>query len=376
MSELRIAVVGVGDVAQRDYLPEAHRLAGEAAIVAVASRSIERARMVAESYGIPRWTSDWTELLDDRVDAVVNLTPIAVHREITLAAIEAGKHVYSEKPLAMSPSDGEVIRAAAQRTGVTVVAAPSICLFPQITALDEIVRNGELGAIHSARAHVFGGTPPWEGYLSDPSPFFNADGGPLRDMAVYPLHALTGLFGPVRRVSAFSQRTRTFFTPAEGPYAGRAVPVESDDDWQLLLQLDAGVVATVQANFCARSAAGPELELHGETGAAGVSLLDVAEPLQLLSSDADDWTDIPVHAGRAEGPDHILGVRHLAECVRDGRQPLVSMEHAIHVLDVIAAAEESAATGAAVSPATGFPWTRPGPTPGTDAPGPTHRTEQ
>ena len=273
MSELRIAVIGVGDVAQRDYLPEAHRLTGEATIVAVASRSPERARAVAEQYDVPRWTSDWTELLDGTVDAVVNLTPIGVHREISLAAIEAGKHLYSEKPLAMSPDEGAAIKAAAQRHGVTVVAAPSICLFPQIVALGEIVRAGDLGAIHSARAHVFSGTPPWEGYLSDPSQFFAADGGPLQDMAVYPLHALTGLFGPVRRVSAFSQRTRTSFVQADGPCAGHTIPVESDDDWQLLLELEAGVVATVQANFCARSAAGPELELHGETGTAGASLL-------------------------------------------------------------------------------------------------------
>ncbi|MGH3729130.1 MAG: Gfo/Idh/MocA family protein [Micromonosporaceae bacterium] len=356
MSELRFAVVGVGDVAQRDYLPEVHRLAGEATVAAVASRSAERARTVAERYGIPRWTTNWIELLDDTIDAVVNLTPIGVHREITLAAIEAGKHVYSEKPLAMSPEDAEATRAAAQRRGVTVVAAPSICLFPQIVTLGEIVRSGRLGAIHSARAHVFAGTPPWEGYLSDPTPFFGVDGGPLRDMAVYPLHTLTGLFGPVRRVSAFSQRTRSSFVPGEGPYAGREVPVETDDDWQLLLDLEAGVVATVQANFCARSAAGPELELHGETGTAGASLLDVAEPVRLLDSGAGDWTDLPVHAGRAEGPDHILGVRHLADCVRDGREPLVSMDHAIHVLDVIAAAEKSAASGATVFPATRFPW--------------------
>lgn len=361
MSELRIAVIGVGDVAQRDYLPEAHRLAGDASVVAVSSRSAERARAVAAEYGIARWTSDWTELLDDGVDAVVNLTPIAVHREITMAAIGAGKHVYSEKPIAMSPDEGMAIKRAAERAGVTVVAAPSICLFPQIVALTEVVGAEELGAIHSARAHVVAGTPPWQGYLSDPSPLFGAEAGPLRDMAVYPLHVLTGLFGPVTRVSAFSRRTRTSFAITEGPHSGRRVPVESDDDWQLLVELEAGVVATVQANFCARSAAGPELELHGEWGTAGVSLLDVAEPLRVLSPDAQEWREVPVRAERTEGPDHILGVQHLAESVRDRREPLVSMDHAIHVLDVLAAAEQSAATGAAVRPASKFPWAPPGP---------------
>ena len=144
------------------------------------------------------------------------------------------------------------------------------------------------------------------------------------------------------------------------------MPVESDDDWQLLVELEAGVVATVQANFCARAAAGPELELHGETGTAGASLLDVAEPIRLLRPDDDDWRDVPVDARRSEGPDHILGVQHLAQCVRSQQEPLVSMDHAIHVLDVLAAAEESSATGAAVRLGSKFPWTSPASQHGTE----------
>ena len=356
MTELRVAVIGVGDVAQRDYLPEAHRLAGDARIVAVASRSDDRARAVANQYGIPRWTSDWTELLDSTIDVVVNLTPIAVHWDISIAAIRAGKHLYSEKPVALSPQDGTLLKEAADQAGVTVVAAPSVSLFPQIIALGQMMKAGELGAVHSARAHVFAGTPPWDGYTSDPRPFFNVDGGPLRDMAVYPLHALTGMFGPVRKVSAFSQRTRSSFVPTEGPFAGREIPVESDDDWQLLLAFETGLIATVQANFCARSAAGPELELNGETGTAAVSLLDVAEPVRFLGAQSDDWTNVPVAAGRSAGPDHILGVQHLIECVQNGQTPLLSIDRAIHVLDVLASAETSAATGATTSPNFTFPW--------------------
>ena len=103
MTALRLAIVGVGDVAQRDYLPEFHRLAGRAEIVAVCGVHADRAKDVAARLGVPRWSTDYRATVEaGDVDAVVNLTPIPVHPEITLAALRAGRHVYTEKPLASS----------------------------------------------------------------------------------------------------------------------------------------------------------------------------------------------------------------------------------------------------------------------------------
>jgi predicted dehydrogenase len=238
-----------------------------------------------------------------------------------------------------------------------LVAAPSIGLFPQVQAAAELTGSGVLGPVHSFRAHAYAGTPPWEGYESDPTPFFDAHGGPLRDMAVYPLHALTWIFGPVERVSAFSQRTRDSFVPTSGPYAGKVIPVESDDDWQLLVRTRSGVTGVIQVNFCAREAAAPEFEIQGEQGTVALSLLDVAEPLRVLTADADSWSERPVAHERDAGPDHLLGVQHLVACIRTGEPPRLSAAHAIHVVDVLAAAEESARTGQAVGVASTFPTT-------------------
>jgi predicted dehydrogenase len=345
---LRLAIVGVGDVAQRDYLPELGRLAERVEVIVACSRTAERARDVSERFEIPRWTTSFHEAVSaDDVDAVLNLTPFSLHVDVTLAALAAGKHVYSEKPLALTSAEARVIAEQADRSGRVVVAAPCVLLFPQVRRAREIVDSGELGTVFTARGHGQGGVPPWEGYLSDPSPYFARAGGPLVDMAVYPLHALTGLLGPVREVSAFSAKTRDSFDVVEGPFAGKSVPVEAPDAWHLILRFADGTLSSVEANNCASGAVAPELELRGERGALGVSLLDVSQPLD-VQVDGEDRTEIVPHE-RTAGPDHVLGIEHLADCVEEGLEPIASVAHAAHVIEVLEAAVRSAAEGRLVS---------------------------
>jgi predicted dehydrogenase len=334
---LRLAIVGVGDVAQRDYLPELWRLADRVALTVACSRGVDRARNVADRYAIPRWTTSYQEAVSaDDVDAVVNLTPFSLHAEVTLAALAAGKHVYSEKPLALTLAEARVIAEQAERSGCVVVAAPCVLLFPQVRRAKEIVASGELGRVFTARGHGQGGVPPWEGYLSDPSPYFAREGGPLRDMAVYPLHALTGLLGPVREVCALSAKSRDSFEVVEGPHAGKSVPVEVADTWHLALRLEDGTLASVEANNSASDAIAPELELRGERGVLGISLLDVSEHLRLWVG-SEDRSEVVPHE-RSAGPDHVLGIEHLADCVDEGLEPVVSVAHAQHVIEVLEAA--------------------------------------
>src|SRR5215204_478370 len=130
---VRLALLGCGDVAQRDYLPEMHRLAGRAELVAICGRTIERVHQVADLYEIPARYDDYrTMLVESDAEAVINLTPIQAHTETTLAALAAGKHVYSEKPVASTLDDARRIRDEADRRGLTLVCAPSVLLFPQV----------------------------------------------------------------------------------------------------------------------------------------------------------------------------------------------------------------------------------------------------
>ena len=241
----RLAIIGVGDVAFRDYLPEMARLANMARIDLVCARTEARAARAAQEYNVPRWSTAWRDALGADIDVVVNLTPAPAHGEINLALARAGKHFYSEKPFAKDVDEGARIAAAAQQSGSRVVAAPSVMLFPQLRRAAGLLAEGRIGKVHTVRAHACTAPPPWRGYQSDPTPYFSANVGPLSDMGVYPLHAITGLVGEAVEVFAMSTRTRNSFVVEDGPCLGKEIPVEVDDNWQVLLRLADGAIASI-----------------------------------------------------------------------------------------------------------------------------------
>jgi predicted dehydrogenase len=342
---VKLALLGCGDVAQRDYLPEMHRLAGRAELVAVCGRTPERVRHVAERHDIPARYDDYRSMLaESDAEAVINLTPIQLHTETTLAALEAGKHVYSEKPVTTSLDDALRIRDEAERRGLTLVCAPSVLLFPQVRFARELVNSGRIGKVHAALGRGYGGVPPWSGYPSDPSPFFARGAGPLADMGVYPLHAITGILGPAKRVSAFAAQARDGFVIEEGPFAGKRVPIEVADNWHLMLDLGDERLASVTANNVAQDSRAPQMELFGLAGTVSVNLLDVSAPVETLVP-GEGWTSHTIPHERSAGPDHLLGVEHLVECLTNGTRPIPSIDHAIHVVEIMEAATRSAATG-------------------------------
>ena len=349
MAAVRFALLGVGDVAQRDYLPEFHRLGDRAEIVAACGRSEERVRAVAESYGIRRWYTDYERMLADAdADAVINLTPIQLHAETNLASLEAGKHVYSEKPLAPTKAAAERLADEAERRGLTLVCAPCVALFPQVVAARSLIESGAVGRISAARGVGNMGVPPWEGFQSDPAPYFAVGAGPALDIGVYPLHTLTHLLGPVQRVTAMVGQVMETFTVEEGPYAGKQVRVETPDSWQLVLDFGGGTLATVFANSCVAGMPAPEVEVYGLRGTIALEPLDVSQPVRVLRD--GNWIELaPPRTGRASGPDHHLGVEHLVDCLERGTRAVLDAAHAIHVLDVIEQAARSSREGRAIA---------------------------
>lgn len=352
---LRLAVIGVGDVAARDYLPQAHRIAGLGKVELICARSEDRLRRIANQYGVPRWTTDWRNALDKTIDAVVNLTPSPVHGEINLALAKARKPFYSEKPLSTSFQEAQEIAAICEEAGVTAVAGPSVLAYPQVRRAEALLTAGALGRVHLVRAQAVGPAPPWPGFEGDYAPYFMSGVGPLTDMGVYPLHALTGLLGPAVEVTAMSARTRNAFEVVDGAFAGARVPVEVDDVWEITLRLASGALAQVTTAFAAHSLDGPEIEIAGETGTLSMSLLNPDVPLRLFSASTNEWQEVQVEHARHDGPDHILGVEHLLQCLRSGKTPRLSLAHALHVLEIREGAFRSAENGTRARLSTTFP---------------------
>ena len=350
MPKLKLALLGCGDVAQRDYLPEFHRLADRAELVAVCGRTPERIQQVMARYGIPAGYTDYHRMLAEcDADAVVNLTPIQLHDETNRAILAAGRHLYSEKPVASSAAVAAELAELARARGLTLVCAPCVRLFPQVRYVQSLIQTGAIDAIYSARGYGHLGVPPWSGYTSDPSPYFAAGAGPAMDMGVYPLHALTALLGPVQRVMALVTKVMDSFDVTDGPFAGMRVPVETDDNWQLILDFGGGCTASLAANNVVVDTRCPPLELHGLGGTIAFDPIYVEQPVELLRKGHDWERVVPpfpgAPPGRTAGPDHILGVEHLVECVQRSIPPEIGIEAAAHVLRVIEAAAESSHTG-------------------------------
>ncbi len=341
---VKLGLLGCGDVAQRDYLPELHRIQDRVELVAVCGRSEARARTVAGQYGVDAWFTDYRLMLEQsEAQAILNLTPIQLHAETTLACLQAGKHVYSEKPAATTVAEAVCLREVAKDRGLVLVCAPSILLYPQILEARRLLAQQVIGSVHSAVGQAFGGVPPWNGYTSDPSQFFAKGAGPVADMGVYPLHVVTGLFGPVRRVSAMAAQAQHEFEVTDGPAKGRRVQIELADTWHLLLEMENELIVSILANNSAAGSRGPQLELFGLAGTIALNLLDVSAPIDLLHD--GEWRSIDVPHERNRGPDHLLGVQHLVDCITGREAPVLSVDHAIHVLEIIEAADASASSG-------------------------------
>jgi predicted dehydrogenase len=223
-------------------------------------------------------------------------------------------------------------------------------LFPQVRYAKALIEQGEIGPIYSARGYGHMGVPPWHGYLSDPSPFFAQGGGPALDMGVYPLHTITGLLGPAQRVTAMVSKVLDHFVVPDGPVAGKRVPVEADDNWQLVLDFGGGRLVSLAANNVVYASKAPMVEFHGLAGTIALDPIDVSSPVEVIRQGAG-WTTIappfPVERaqGRRAGPDHHLGIEHLVDCIQHNRQPLLSIDHALHVVEIIEKAAQSAAAG-------------------------------
>lgn len=346
MRKTKLALLGCGDVAQRDYLPEFHRLTARAEIVAVCGRTAERVQPVAEQYSIPNQYVDYRRMLaESDAEAVINLTPIQLHDEVNRAIIESGRHLYTEKPAANQLSAGKELLQLANQRGLQVVCAPCSPIFPQVKQVRALLEAGVIGEVYSARAQAHFGVPPWAGYNSDPTPFFAKGAGVLVDMGVYPLHSLTHLLGAVRRVMAVSAHVLKNFTVVEGPFAGKEIPVEADDHWQIVLDFGGGRLATLAANNVVVDSKMPPVEIHGLTGTIAFDPIDVSTPIHLLEK-GKGWRElIPPASGRTAGPDHHLGIEHLVDCIQQARKPVLSLDAALHVIEVIEKAAQSAREG-------------------------------
>lgn len=332
-SPVRIGIIGCGNVLGAYWsVAERLQLRGFASVVALCGRETHRRRAV-EELRVPDFHTESQTLIErPDIDLVVILTSMASHAPLAKAALEAGKHVLMEKPLAVTLEDARELVELARRSPGHLVCAPFTVLSPTFQTIAGRIRRGDMGRVVSARGRYGWAGPDWTDW------FYKPGGGALFDLGVYCITTLTGWLGPVQRVCALAG-----VAIPERMIQGKTVKVEADDNAHVSLDFGRGCLATVTTGFTIQQYRGPGIELYGTEGTINL-LGDDWDPdgYELWQNSAGCWQYF-----KETHPDWPWadGLRHLVECIRDGKQPAITPEHAYHVLEVMIRAQEAGRDG-------------------------------
>ena len=300
-----------------------------------------RAVAKAEEHGVKAYTVD--ELLaDPEVQVIINLTVPKVHAEVSQSIIAAGKHPYSEKPLAIRREDGAKVLAAAKAKGVLVGCAPDTFLGAGGQTARKAIEDGLIGQPVAATAFMTGHGP--EGWHPNPDFFYQEGGGPMLDMGPYYVTGLVNLLGPVRRVTGSAQISFPERVITNQARYGEKIKVEVPTHVAGVLDFANGAVATLITSFDVWGAHLPRIEIYGSEGS-----LSVPDPnrfdgeVLLLRAGEREWNPVPAAHSAEVG--RGIGVADMAYALVYSRPHRASGDLAFHVLDVMQSFAEASEAG-------------------------------
>lgn len=348
---LGIGVIGCGNIAAT-YLRLAPLFRG-IEMRACADIDAAAAKAGAEEYGI-RVESVAGLLAADDIDIVVNLTIPAAHFEVSRAILEAGKHVYSEKPYVLSVEEGLELAELARANGLRIGSAPDTFLGGAHQLGRHIVDSGTIGRITGGTAHVMShGMEHWH---PNPDFFFQPGGGPVLDLGPYYLANLVQLAGPVRQVAALASIPAPERTISSQPRFGQKIKVGTPTTIHALLEFENGAVVTFNSSWDVWSHGHAPMELYGEEGTlflpdpnffGGEVRLTRREEAASLPADWSHPFEVPNqdHGGRMLANYRTVGLSDMAMAILSDRAHRCSGELALHVVDIMTGILRSGETG-------------------------------
>ena len=355
---IKIGIVGCGNISKAYMLTAASFPILE--VAAVADIDLERAREKAKEFKIPKACTVDQLLNDPTIQIVVNLTVPKAHAEVALLAIEAGKHVYNEKPLAVTLEDGRRIVEAGKAKNVRIGCAPGTFLGGGLQTVRKMIDDNAIGKPVAATAFMM--CPGHERWHPSPEFYYEAGGGPMLDMGPYYITALVNLLGAVRRVTGSAVILKPERTIASEPKKGKKIQVETPDHVTGVLEFENGAVATLITSFSVYHAHLPNMEIYGTEGTlAAPDPNSLRGPVGIRRASDGDWRDVPLTHGHNEGNKWGIGVADMAHAIRSGRPHRATGENACHVLEVMHAFFTSSAQGRHCNIET--PYNRPAPLP-------------
>lgn len=371
---VRMGIVGAGSIAVRGIMPHLSQedVQDRVRLAAVCDPVPGRAEAAKERFGVERAFTDFTDLLaNGEVDAVSIASPISLHYEQGKQALEAGKHIHFNKTMTTTVAEATDLIETARRKGLKIVASPGEMLRPHNQQVKKMIAEGALGTLAWAAAGAAFGTyhekervRQGTDVLSniDPSWYYRKPGGgPLYDMTVYALHAMTGVLGPAKRVTALSG-----VRLAEREFRGQMVPCDADDNTLILLDFGSNLFGLQYGTAAGRVSEGFSGSYFG-TGGTIVGLKLNGEPYDYPGREIAEQHPRGQAAGNQWLLPHVVGphreieeqhvyedVMQLVDWVREDKPTIVTAEHSRHVVDIIESAYRSAETGQAQTLSTTF----------------------
>jgi predicted dehydrogenase len=349
--KIRTAVIGCGSVSGQ-YLPVLTKCP-YVEVVSVCDIKPERAQKRSEQFNVPHWYPHIDQLLaGEPFDFMITLTDMQEHEHLNRQALQAGKHVWSEKPIANTLAAGQELLKLAKAKKVRLWGAPITVQSPQFAFMAKTVNSGKLGRIAAAHADYGHEGPGWSAF------FYEKGGGSMPDLAVYNITSLTGMLGPVKNVTAML----SIVTPERTVEDKGRIKVEAEDNAMILMDHGKGIISHVQSGFNFFNPHGHEgkdetrhtISVVGSRGYMGMVGYDW-EPLGVDLATKES-PQLARHVTDAEGYRWQIGAALAAECLVTGKELLVSPEQALHVLEIMIAARESQATGKRIALTSTFKW--------------------
>jgi predicted dehydrogenase len=365
MPRFRVGVVGIGDIS--DVYIENLGKYDLVEVTACAGRDLRKAREKAQKHGIAKAYPNAGELIaDPDIDIVLNLTVPAVHAELNLAALVAGKHVYTEKPLAATLDEARSIIDLAETKGLRVGSAPDTFLGGRLQTCRKLIDDGRIGAIVGASAFVVSHGHEW--HHPNPGFFYKPGGGPLLDIGPYYMTALLSLMGPVVRCGAMARKSFDRRTIETEPRRGQAIEVEVDTHVSGLMEFESGAIVTVIASFDVWDSELPRIEIYGTKGTICIDDIDPLDGPNLFGGEVllrtretarwrglprndayGEWEKVPIvhrfnelsHRRNSRG----IGLVDMAYAIAQGREERAGGKMALHSLEVMEGMLRSARDG-------------------------------
>ncbi|MBA8905084.1 Gfo/Idh/MocA family protein [Aminobacter ciceronei] len=339
--KLGVGVIGCGNIS-KTYFKHAPEFKG-IEMRACADINMDAAKARAKEFKLRAETVEGL-LASDDIDIVVNLTIPAVHYEVSRQAIEAGKHVYSEKPFVLAIKDGLDLKKRADKKGVRIGSAPDTFLGGSHQLARHLIDTGKLGRITSGTCHVMShGMEHWH---PNPDFFFQPGGGPILDLGPYYIANLVQLIGPVARVAALSSIPAKERTILSKPRAGEKILVTTPTTILALMEFENGAVFTFNASWDVWNSGHAPMELYGEQGTihmpdpnffgGDLSYTRGEKPVKTLPK----W-DHPFSVANEKHPHGMManyrtaGLADMALAIMQGRPHRCSLELANHVIDIM-----------------------------------------